>query len=30
VGDADFQGFRPVARLRSMMASDQISLAMGE
>jgi hypothetical protein len=28
--DADFHGFRPVARLRRMMANDQMSLKRGE
>jgi hypothetical protein len=28
--EADFQGLRPVARFRRMMASDQMSLKRGE
>lgn len=28
--DADFQGLRPVARFKSMMAKDQMSLNRGE
>lgn len=28
--DADFHGLRPVARLRRMMANDQMSLKSGE
>lgn len=30
VDAADFQGFRPVARLSMMIASDQMSLKRGE
>lgn len=30
LADADFQGLRPVARFRRMMANDQMSLNSGE